>query len=117
VQALTVQQEKRTVQEEKERQKEREKKAQELKKKANVELIEKAKGYLTLPVESGWPGAMEASPETKFIFKDGVLCNTAARNLVIALGFNTIRDLDVGSCCIDAGDMKTPAKYVSFAKD
>lgn len=84
--------------------------------KRNIENVEKAKGYLSLPVDCGWPGAMDAAPDSKFIFKYGVPDNKETRNLLVALGIESIRHLDVGESCIDVGDMKTPARYVSDSK-
>lgn len=80
-------------------------------KKRNIESVAKAKSYLALPADCGWPGAMNATPETTFLFTNGFPDNEAAKNLLLNLEKKNLRELDVGGRSINVGDMKTPAFY------
>jgi uncharacterized membrane protein YhaH (DUF805 family) len=84
--------------------------------KKNIENVEKAKSFLALSADCGWPGAMNATPETTFLFINGFPDNEAAKNLLLNLERKNLRELDVAGSRIDVGDMKTPARYVSNSK-
>jgi len=88
---------------------------QEWKMEENVKRVEEAKKHLSLPVGSKLLEAVDAPPETEFIFKCGVPDNEAAQYLLLALQKNNLKELDVGDSIINVGDMKTPASYKARA--
>jgi uncharacterized membrane protein YhaH (DUF805 family) len=74
--------------------------------KRNIENVEKAK-------HCGWFSAMDVYSETQFIFTNGVPDNEVAQNLLLNLKIKNLRELDVAGRCINVGDMKISARYIS----
>jgi type IV pilus assembly protein PilA len=79
--------------------------AQEKTKARNVAEVEKAKGVLTLPTQSGITGAMAADNTTD------ITSGTGAANLLSALRISALTELTVGDSTIDIGSMTAKASY------
>jgi type IV pilus assembly protein PilA len=69
----------------------------------NVAEVEKAKGVLTLPTQSGITGAMALTAADAF--------STASTNLLAALRIGDLSELTVGGTAITVGDLTTKASY------
>lgn len=69
----------------------------------NVAEVEKAKGVLTLPTQSGITGAMALTTSVAF--------GNASTNLLAALRIGDLSELTVGGTAITVGDLTTKASY------
>lgn len=73
----------------------------------NVAEVEKAKGVLTLPTQSGVTGAMAADASTSIASG-----SAGSSNLLNALRISSLDELEVGGTAITVGDMAgTKAHY------
>jgi len=71
----------------------------------NITEVEKAKGVLTLPTQSGITGAMNADTGTT------ISSGAGYTNLLAALRITNTTALTVGGTAITIGDMTTKASY------
>lgn len=72
----------------------------------NIAEVEKAKGVLTLPTQSGITGACALTDTTADLGAGSYLTN-----MLQALRINAVTDLDVGGASITIGTLATKATY------